>query len=295
MSKLSTPGRSALCIGLRRIDMNRQEQVLLEPLARFDANIRHVVSYESHRAVITDQFIQTGGQYYPVVETKTGLLFTAKQHIPLAVSISGQKLKLTNLYTGETISSPTCADCFHILDNRLYVESRSQLIEMQCAEFGSKIILSTRSSWMKKTKTKTSMSGMFYCNNLGIPHLLLPFRAGCCQQIAVKELAGKTIINGHYDNGVARIIVNEEENFSCITLFFNPSHNQYAARRENGIQHPEVDFVSLENGIVMSCTDTIELFFNDSRRTARKIIACSADVKGLRLAKHRRANPGVQW
>jgi hypothetical protein len=203
------------------------------------------------------------------VEQETEILFTSRDLTPILVKIDQEKIKLKSLDNTKQVSAPDldCQDLM-IINNTLYIRNNGSLVELDFNERSGIIKIPIKNNWKIMPNSSIIFSGVVYQSVLGKPYLVIPIPKvsglSSCIVKEVPELEDHNIIEAKHDLGVCVLITHKEGIYYRIVLKFDKEYNKYSCRFIKDITIPLVNFVTLENGIVILMNDDIlEIFSKD--------------------------------
>ena len=115
-------------------------------------------------------------------------------------------------------------------------------------------------------------SGVVYQSVLGKPYLVIPIPKtsglSSCIVKEIPEIEEYKIIEAKHDLGVCVLIAYQKGIYYRVVLKFDEKYNKYSCRFIKDITYPSINFVTLENGIVILMNDDIlEIFSKDLTKT----------------------------
>lgn len=214
---------------------------------------------------------------YDYTTPDVGVIFSPKTLVPIKVSISDDDfLVMQNVKTDEAIQSNIKASEKMIVGNALFVRYDNHFFEVGVDEFGDRIVTFIRSTWNILPHSTKMFDGLVYQDVLGVPYLLIPYKhnVSSCSIQPIKELKGYKVIDAKQSHGVCVLIGFKNNKYDRIVLKFNKDYSQYAARIIEDVGAGSVNFVTLDNGIVVAITedDSVEIFSNNIESNSVKII-----------------------
>ena len=239
-------------------------------ISEYNSDIRKVFSYNGNIAVVagnelylnklflftsTDPDIQISfyNNFMIIVENDNGLDFKSIRLKPIKVKQVG------NQYTNIKASNK------FVSDNKIYITYDNKFLELQVTDMGEQVIVSTANGVVREFLSNSSkvFDGVIYQDTLGFPYLLIPYRnkknIPCCMIKAFNELKGYKIISGKNDLGVCMIIGFDGNKYDKFIFKFDDDYEKYSCRIINDISYMELNFVTLDNGIVAHISDDEEL------------------------------------
>ena len=240
-------------------------------LQHFSATILRVKTWNGIRVVTTtDALIIDGKPYQATLATE--VIFAPRSLVPLLVHVEDGELVLQNTRSGRFLYPNLKAERLLVVDNTLYTLHHDKFMEVRLHELGDRFILSPGSVWKVLPQATVVLQSLLYQDVLGRAHLLIPLRPGACQVIPTPELDGYRIVDGRWDGGVAMLIGVKAGRYLRFIFRFNHEHSAYELRVEADLDTPDLNFVTLDNGVVVALSNALELFFREPARDALKRI-----------------------
>lgn len=201
------------------------------------------------------------------VEQEVEVLFTPKNLTPIFVKIEQEKLKLKSL-GGEKIIPPdlSCQDLM-IINNTLYIRNNGSLLELNFNEGSGNIRVALKNNWRIMPHSSITFSSLVHQSVLGKPYLVIPIPKTGLSSCIVKEIPeieDHKIIEAKHDLGVCILITNKDGIYYRVILKFDEKYEKYTCRFIKDIATLSINFVTLDNGIVILMNDDIlEIFSKD--------------------------------
>lgn len=202
------------------------------------------------------------------VDRRTEVLFTPILMEPILVKIVNNFLVMKALNKNTIIKDIklSCIDKM-IVDNNLYVHTNDgKLVHVNLSEQQNCIVPSINSSFDLLPQSSKMFSNMLYQSALGKPFIVLPLpdkgKRGSYVVKKVNELESYgRILNAKHENGTVMLIANNGNTTDRIILQFDKTYTTYTCRIIEDITYQEINFVALDNGVVISITEdaTIEV------------------------------------
>ena len=225
------------------------------------------------------------------VDQRTEVLFTPKKLTPILTKIDQEKLLLKSLDNNKTAITPelSCQDSM-IINNTLYVKNNGYLIELILDERADVIRVVIKNRWQIMPNSSTIFSGIVYQSVLGKPYLVIPIPKpdglSSCIIKEIPEIEDHKVIEAKHDLGVCVLITHKEGIYYRVILKFDKDYNKYTCRFIKDITILSINFVTLENGIVILMNDDIlEIFSKDLSKTDVKAFDDSDIDSNMRLCK----------
>ena len=170
-------------------------------------------------------------------------------------------------------------------NGNLYIKNRDHISLVEIFDTNSKLIVSSPIVASILENATSLFDGVVVQNLLGATYISVFPEAKQHRQLHIKELDSYRVIDAKYDNLVLMAIgVNSKGYYDRIVIRFSESWNNYDVRIVNNITNVGLNFVVLENGIVICINEEekIEAFSNKINSANIKIIddpVISSDMK----------------
>lgn len=164
------------------------------------------------------------------------------------VSIENRKL----LIEGENVRiNNLCCSEFFISNNSIYAKHNDKLYQVNLGSFND-VIIPAVIGWSISNYASSMFDGFVYQDLLGHCFFTIPYEVGKISTIGIKELDDYKIIDGKYENKVAKIIAlnYKTKKYDKITLIFDEEHKKYKieTKEDSGYY---LNFTVLETGVVL--------------------------------------------
>ncbi len=225
------------------------------------------------------------------VSHATDIVFTTKMQTPVFASISDGYLKLSAIGKSLIPFADMKAQDKMIVNNTLYVRHEGNLIEMNIDDVGDKVLAVVKNVWNIMPHSAEMFAGIVYQSVLGKPYLVIPQPkkdgASTCIIKAVPELENCRIIDAKHDSGVCILIAFKENAYRRVVLKFDEQYDTYDCRMTEDIDPGTVNFITLDNGIVISIHDdgALEIFSKRADKPDVNLIRDPDIDASMRLCK----------
>lgn len=228
----------------------------------FESNITYSTNIFSNKVIKTENALHIGK--IKNIESKDCEVIYTQNGKPLFIKIENNSLVVkADNYTGIPLR---CTDMF-ITNNILYLRNEDKLMEIDFPVKNDKVFMSVVKNWNIMKNASTVFSSVVYQSILGKAYLTIPSK-GSCVNSPIKELDDYKIISAKYDNGVCQVVGFKNGEYNKFVLVF--SENDYKIRKIENISDSSINFVCLDNGIVISITDDyMEVFHKDSSKITK--------------------------
>lgn len=240
---------------------------VIKLLRKYDEDIiRHKAVHGTH-VVSTRNTVYIDRTRYKMSLAGGDIVFTPRTLIPLVARIrekdgmltvckmDGTPLKLTLKVSRKIFS----------IDNAIYVFHKGDLTEISVNEVNKKPITSVSNVWKIMPKSSRNFDGFIYQTVLGKSYVVIPYHKVGKSYCAIKnipELDDYKIVDGKHDNHVCMLIGVKEHTYHRIILRFDEHYDTYDTRIVEDIDYPSINFVTLDNGVVVSIDEhaVVEVF-----------------------------------
>lgn len=238
-------------------------------LRKYDNDIlRHKTVHGKH-IVLTKDALHIDRDRYDFRQFHGEVVFTPKNLTPLITTIREED--------GMLVISDTDGNLLDlqlkvsrqplVIDNRIYAFHAGDLTEVAIHEINNRAIASVSNVWKIMPKSSIGFDGLIYQTALGKSYLVIPhhkFGKSYCAIQAIPELDEYKIIDGKHDLRVCMLIGVKEHSYHRIILRFDENYEKYDVRIVEDIDYPAINFVTLDNGTVVSLDEhaVVEVFSN---------------------------------
>lgn len=202
------------------------------------------------------------------------IIVTPKQGHVVSSMIEDKMLKLRDMITGQELKGvPIQAEDKIVVENNLYVKNQGMFLRVIFIETNSSLLYSTEKVCDIMERSSMAFSGMIYENVLGKAYLVIPHKDNEVYTIPVKELDGYRIIDAQYERQVA-IVIGYKSGVYDKFIFRFDDRFQYDCKVVNDISGNEINFVVLDNGMVVMISEDgiLEMFTNRPASSQWRVI-----------------------
>jgi len=267
--KIRTPppleGGIIITIPTQIIMIQSNEDFEVKLLEKFDYDILHYNVQFGMQAIKTKSYMFIGKTKYPIT-LNTELIYTARLGNPIFVSIENDIVQF-NSPNGKEITNVAiqCSDMM-ITNNTLFLRFEGKLMEVDLIEINNKITPVINKVWNIMPNSSIIFSGVVYQNMLDKIYLTIPVK-GSCVNYAIPELDKYRIISAKCDKNICIVVAHNNNQYDKLIFQFNDKDQTYQLRIIDDIVDPSINFVVLDNGIIISITDDyMEIFSNQSSK-----------------------------
>ena len=288
----SLPGTISI-VPTKIITIQSTDSFKITLLREFDSDILY------YQNIFNNEIVKTEGRpnlhinktsYHVTHDTE--VVFTERTETPVLIKIENQQIKFKSLHTQKTIQNLNfkCADKM-VINNKLFVLGNGSLTEVSFYETDNIIIptVSKQTQWYIMPLSSEMFSGMIYEDVLGKPFVVIPIveNKTLCIVRQIIELEKCRIIDAKHDNGVCIIIGHNGSEYIRFVLRFDKNFNNYNCRTTKNITYYNTNFVTLDNGVVISIVEDgiLEVFFRDPTKNQVKEIHDPDINTTMRLCK----------
>ena len=197
------------------------------------------------------------------------LIITPLEKLPILVKIEDGMAKFKCMQLGYDVKGAQLACTgMMIVNNILYLKNREKLIELHFKVVGSNILPAVKTVWTVEPLSSQLFSNVIYQSVLGKAYLCIPIpfshKKSQFQIKAIPELNDYRIIEAKYDNHICVIIAHKKNEYHRLTFIFDSTFTNYRCNIVEGIDHEQLNFVVLDNGVCVMITedDGVEIFLN---------------------------------
>ncbi len=244
------------------------------PLFRLPSTIRALWIDGGALWSATDDGLYRNARRVAAAPPPGSLLALSPAGRPLLAWRDGRRLALALPEDGIALEPPAEADAIMQTRGRIYLASGDKILELLLRDVGASVICSTRLAAATLPHATRLFEGVAVQSLLGACYVSLFPESGVHQQIHVRELDQREVVDARADGNVAVLLVRHGHDYTRALLRVAPDghyhlHSEPAARPEL------LPFVRLGSGVcIRLCDDdAIELSSADPRRHERRRIA----------------------
>jgi hypothetical protein len=234
-----------------------------------DTILKHRAVHGMH-VVITRNSLYIDRTCYAMKLFRGEVAFTPKTLIPLLVSVREHDgMLVVSEMNGNVLNLTLKVNKLpFVLDNSIYAFHHGDLTELSIHEVNNKPLVSVSQVWKIMPQSSSIFDGLIYQTVLGKAYLVIPYHTSgksYCAVKAIPELDKYKIVDGKHDNHVCVLIgVKAETSYHRIIIRFDEMYAKYDVRVIEDIDYPSINFVTLDNGIVVSLDEhaAVEVFSN---------------------------------
>lgn len=197
------------------------------------------------------------------------------------------KLKLTNVGSEQEVPCNIVAEEIMSYNGRLFVKNVDTISEIEFINMGMNTQVVPKVIANVMENATQIFPGTIIQNMIG-RYIISIFPAkGTHYQISIEELDGYKIIDAKYDNKVLFVIGVKKGKYDKFVFKFNDDFSIYSLRKEQNISYCGINFIVLDNGVVVHINESedLELFSNKKDSTTIKIIDSDTIDGGMKLFK----------
>ena len=234
----------------------------------------------------TKGYIFLGSVKEPV-SPGVGIVYTTRSTSPILIRIQNDQLELLRL-VGDLIQPSVTCSRFMVIGNTIYLKDKGQLHELVFNELGTQIIASIKTTWNIMPNSSELYDGMIVQSVLGNSHVVIPLpESSSLIDKHIPELDEYRIIAAKHDSGVCFFIGYKDNQYHRIIIKFGDRYVKYHVRVTNDIDNNSLNFVTLENGVVVTIIDdeNMEVFLRNIDKTTVKTIKDQNLSTNMKLCK----------
>lgn len=255
------------------IILSSTDKFNIDLVRKYDSKIQAIRYIDGICYVITQSQIMGDQKEFVSFAPQAG--YVAQRTIRDIVAVQGDKPVVTEFnkvegklryktFEGKEVGVIESKGCF-VSNRAVYTVVGDSLIEV-----------SFRNGGLKTTAMQQSVANIFHNhqvldgfivqNMLGTCRFAVPFAAGKCQTVHVKELDTSRIVDGKYDSHIAIVIAEQGGKYNRHTFVFSEDCSQYTSRVEKDIDLEDVNFIVKDNKVcIASFNDTLEIFADNNK------------------------------
>ncbi len=258
----------------------------IQLLRTFNAPIHGCQSYQGHITVFAGQqaHLEDGTQIqlpdiYQIFHAELSMQ-------PILASLVNQQLQLHNLHSKTDLKLPLKAEKLLLADNHLFCVNQDKVTGIKLHELKQTCVAAPGASWHILPKAHQVLNGILYQNVLGEPYVLVPYQAQACALLPVPELQGYQVLDGKYEAGVAMLLGYRQGRYALLCLRFSENFQHYQADIMQDVEQAQVNFVALDNGVVVQLLQEGELQVLHRSQAGRRVVKDAAIRSDMRLCKN---------
>ena len=235
--------------------------------------------------VLTEKYYYTTPNKKFAISNPIKVCQRPRSNDSILAKIESYQLQLFDSVSQERIPSQVYGQELMEYNGNLYIKNRDHISLVEIFDTNSKLIVSSPIVASILENATSLFDGVVIQNLLGATYISVFPEAKQHRQLHIKELDSYRVIDAKYDNLVLMVIgVNSKGYYDRIVIRFSESWNNYDVRIVNNITNVGLNFVVLENGIVICINEEekIEAFSNKINSANIKIIddpIISSDMK----------------
>lgn len=244
-------------------------------LFTYDEEIDNYISLETVRATVTTK----GTIYLDNKKKREGSLpfigISPKYHRVFCAGIKDpNKLQIVEVETNKEMDCNIFVEKIMSYQGRLYIKNNDKLLEIDFIETPTKTIISSTIVTNVMENATRLCDGVVMQNILGSCVCSIFPEAKKCYQIIIPEMKGYKVVDAKYDNHILVIIGNHNGKYDKFIFKINEDFNKYELRKVEDVSYTGINFVVLDNGIVVHITEEekMEIFSNKFQRNDVKVI-----------------------
>jgi hypothetical protein len=244
-----------------------------------DTILKHRAVHGIH-VVITRKSLYIDRACYAMKPFRGEVVFTPKTLIPLLISVREQdNMLVVSEMNGKALDvNLKVSKLPFVHDHSIYAFQHGDLTELSVQEINNKPVVSVSQVWKIMPQSSAIFDGVIYQTVLGKAYLVIPYHLSgknYCAVKAIPELDHYKIVDGKHDNHVCVLIgAKAKTSYHRIILRFDELYDKYDVRVVEDLDYPSINFVTLDNGIVVSLDEhaVVEVFSNKVGSTKIKRI-----------------------
>jgi hypothetical protein len=240
----------------------------VKEIKEFETEIMFHEVVHGNEITKTKKYLHSGTEKYRV-SPETEILFTPRNLTPILVRIKDNFLEFLSLddNTPVNLLSLICEDKM-IIGNTLFAKNKGNLMEIAFNEINDKIFPTVKTTWGIMPNSSEMFSGVIYQSTLGVSTLVIPRPSyqgnSLCSVLMVPELNDYRVVDAKHESQVCIVTCHKDNSYSRFIFKFDDQYKKYTCRVVSDIDYTPINFVVLDNGVVVSIIDNevIEIFSN---------------------------------
>jgi len=239
---------------------------IIDLVDSYNEEIIWYTKMEGIKTVKTIKNIHSNNKTMVSDSSSLSIVYSDKTQKPLLLKvIKDGYLSMYSPNCNVTGMSPPKATDIMVIDNAAYYRFGTKLVELKIHDHDNNIVVSPKQNWNIMRNSKI-YSGVIIQNMLGSIHITMPVPNpngnSACHTKAIPELDYFKILDGKYSKGVFAVSGQYGNDYKILVFRFDSSHNKYDIREVICDGPEEINFVVLDNGVVILIPKegTMEIF-----------------------------------
>ncbi len=261
-----------------------------QPIKEYDDIITDHYTSNGVSVTRTKKSIYIGNNSYRV-GSGVHFVHTPITLTPILIKLEDEKVVIKPLTRDRhvTVGSPIAADDIMIIDDTIYLKLKGSLIETRFMDYNnSSSLLVTKTVWTISEHSSQIFKNIIVQDILGNMHYFIPMpKQSSVKMRRVFELDGCKVLDAKYELNTAVFSIFDQKTLEYkLLVLTGVDGTNYKARFINTIGYSEVNFVTLDNGVVILIyDDQMEIFSNKISSKKVKIIKDKELSSGMTLCK----------
>ncbi len=207
------------------------------------------------------------------VPTKAQFILSPKNNQLIAAWTDHRSLKLRNSSNRSEIKLDLEAQDVFSYDNRIYIKTESNILELNLIEMGQNIIASTNIVAQILGNSALVFDGCIIQNLLGAVYLSIFPKSGLHYQFNIKDLLEYKLVSAKFEKNVLMVIGHKAGKYNKLIFRFDHIWNgDYDLRIINDIENIDINYCVLDTGNVIHLLGDEKL----------EVFSCKKDYKNIK-------------
>lgn len=265
---------------------NEQQGLMIRLVQRFDSVINDVVVVEGNKVVKLDNgsYVINDIKYSKVKGGK--VLVTPVTATPYVAYKKEQTLVLYDPRLDKENVVAAKTDDYYTVGSYIVAKAHNNLQIFALKELGKQVVTGLLKQKDILPYATTVMDGFVYTNVLGKPYVIVfDDNTEALYEKSIPELEGYKLVNSKYRANVLAVVAEKNNRYDLFVLKFTTNFTNYeVAFKEENIDVLDINFVVLDNGIVvMSRNDVLYVYHNSLEQTGVKEVKVPDTVASKKL------------
>lgn len=270
-------------------------QLDIQELYEVNENIINILFVNGNRAILTDKKFYLS-HYEFNVSSGIKLGTTSQSNHIVLFKIENDSLRIMDSVTKREIPCTITASSIMNYDGRTYIKQGGQIVEIDLAEIGTKILVSTKVVANVLENASAMYDGVVVQNLLGTYYISVFPTANTHRQIKLPELDKYRIIDAKFDGAVLMVIGTRTLGsgrsgnmfYDRLVFRFGDDWHSYDVRKAENIVYTGLNFTTLDNGVCVCLNedDELELFSSQKGSATIKIVKDSVLGSDMKLFRN---------
>jgi len=256
-------------------------------LNSYAKNVIKYISVEGVRITLVepDEVYVDNKKEINVNSTHFGI--TSNFHRVIGANVESDNIILFNIKENKKIECNISAENIMTYDGRIYIKKEDKICEIIFIELPNKTLVSSEVVTNVLENATKIFDGVVIQNVLGSCVASVFPKTKTFYQVIIPEIKGYQIVDSKFDKNVLIVIANKKGQYDKFVLKFNENFSSYELRLVKNISYIGINFIVLDNGIVVHINEDeeMEIFSNKIGKNDIKVIGSKSIEGDMKLLK----------